>query len=98
MPYSRKDDVDMTFAYEEAHPEDGPFCWENHHEPIPQKPLDELLAHEQYLMFKTWMDAEGLDWGEIDYDDSLLNGIRIWANDPKTDERWEIDFTREEDK
>lgn len=58
----------------------------------PQEPLEEILTDEQKATLASWLDMGLVLDG---YDDTLLNGIRVFALDPKTDERWEIDFVRE---
>lgn len=66
------------------------------HAEKPQEPLDEILTDGQKTFLSNWLTMEGL---ELDgYDDTLLNGVRIFALDPKTDERWEIDFVRRKEK
>ena len=62
------------------------------HAEKPQEPLSEILTDKQVVMLNTWIHTERLAFEG--YDDTLLNGVRIFAVDPKTDERWEIDFVR----
>lgn len=57
-----------------------------------QEPLSDILNDAQMTLLSNWLTMENL---ELDgYEDGLLYGVRIFALDSKTDERWEIDFIR----
>ena len=67
------------------------------HKIKPQQPLSEILNDAQKTFLSNWLTMEELDENTLGWDDSLLNGVRVFADDPKTDERWEVDFTRRKD-
>ena len=64
------------------------------HKEKPKETLEEMLTDAQLTFLSNWITMEGLAPDTLSWDDSLLNGVRVWADDPKTDERWEIDFVR----
>ena len=75
---------------------DGNKMRETEHKLVPKRNLKDILDHAQYNMFNNWLEMEGMDKNSVRYEDDLLNGIRIFATDPRTDEQWEIDFTNRE--
>lgn len=68
----------------------------NSQEPIinSEEGLKEILTEDQMDFLYRWIDLEELDPKSVQCQDEYLNGIRVWALDPKTNEKWEIDFTR----
>lgn len=65
------------------------------HEEKPQVPLRSLLRESQERLLMEWIKINNIDEKSIGYDDSLLNGVRIFGDERSTDEKWEIDFTYE---
>lgn len=65
------------------------------HKEKPQVPLRSLLRESQEHLLMEWIKVNNIDEKSIGYDDSLLNGVRIFGDERSTDERWEIDFTYE---
>lgn len=66
------------------------------HKIKPQESLDNILTDAQKTFLSNWLIMEEM---ELDgYEDDLLNGVRIFALDSKTDERWEIDFTKRKEE
>ena len=65
------------------------------HEEKPKTPLTSLLRERQEHLLMDWIKVNNIDEKSIGYDDSLLNGVRIFGIQQSTDERWEIDFTYE---
>ena len=60
-----------------------------------QVPLRSLLRESQEHLLMEWIKVNNIDEKSIGYDDSLLNGVRVFGDDQSTDESWEIDFTYE---
>ena len=65
------------------------------HKEKPKTPLRSLLNERQEQLLMKWIEVNHIDRNSIGYDDSLLNGVRIFGVQQSTDERWEIDFTYE---
>lgn len=65
------------------------------HEEAPVKKLNELLTFDQLNLLDRWLLINELDKDTLMWGDDLLNGVRLRALDPKTDEYWEIDFVRQ---
>lgn len=65
------------------------------HEEKPKTPLRSLLRERQEHLLMDWIKVNNIDEKSIGYDDSLLNGVRVFGIQQSTDERWEIDFTYE---
>lgn len=63
------------------------------HKEKPQEPLRSLLSERQERLLMEWIDLNGIDENSILYDDTLLNGVRVFGVQLLTDEKWEIDFT-----
>ncbi|MBO7731566.1 MAG: hypothetical protein J6S67_03415 [Methanobrevibacter sp.] len=58
-------------------------------------PLRSLLRESQEHLLMEWIKVNNINENSIGYDDSLLNGVRVFGIQQPTDERWEIDFTYE---
>ena len=65
------------------------------HKEKPQVPLRSLLRKSQEHLLMEWIKVNNIDEKSIRYDDSLLNGVRVFGDERLTDEKWEIDFTYE---
>lgn len=65
------------------------------HKEKPQVPLRSLLRESQEHLLMEWIKVNNIYEKSIGYDDSLLNGVRVFGIQQSTDERWEIDFTYE---
>lgn len=65
------------------------------HKEKPKTPLMSLIRESQEHLLMEWIKVNHIDENSIEYDDSLLNGVRIFGVQQSTDERWEIDFTYE---
>lgn len=68
---------------------------EAEHVEKPQEPLRSLLGERQEHLLMDWIEVNKIDEKTIAYDDSLLNGVRVFGIQQLTDEKWEIDFTYE---
>lgn len=68
------------------------------HKEKPQVPLRSLLRENQEHLLMEWIKVNNIDEKSIRYDDSLLNGVRVFGVQKTTDEKWEIDFTYEGDE
>ena len=65
------------------------------HEEKPKTPLRSLLNEKQEQLLMKWIEVNHIDQNSIGYDDSLLNGVRVFGIQQSNDEKWEIDFTYE---
>lgn len=65
------------------------------HKEKPKIPLRSLLRESQEHLLMEWIKVNNIDEKSIGYDDSLLNGVRVFGDGRSTDEKWEIDFTYE---
>lgn len=65
------------------------------HEEKPKTPLRSLLGERQEHLLLNWVEVNCIDEDSIDYEDDLLNGVRVFGVQKTTDEKWEIDFTYE---
>jgi len=55
--------------------------------------LENILDEKQLSLLEDWIRANGINLESIEYEDDLLNGVRIWGkNDLFPAEPWEIDF------
>ncbi len=55
--------------------------------------LENILDKKQLSLLEDWIIANGINLESIEYEDDLLNGVRIWGiNDSSPAEPWEIDF------
>lgn len=55
--------------------------------------LENILDKKQLSLLEDWIRVNGINPESIEYEDDLLNGVRIWGrNDLFPDEPWEIDF------
>ena len=55
--------------------------------------LENILDKKQLSLLEDWIIANGINLESIEYEDDLLNGVRIWGrNDLFPAEPWEIDF------
>lgn len=55
--------------------------------------LENILDKKQLSLLEDWISANGINLESIEYEDDLLNGVRIWGrNDLFPAEPWEIDF------
>lgn len=55
--------------------------------------LENILDEKQLSLLEDWIRANGINPESIEYEDDLLNGVRIWGrNDLSPAEPWEIDF------
>lgn len=55
--------------------------------------LENILDEKQLSLLENWIRANGIKPESIEYEDDLLNGVRIWGrNDLFPAEPWEIDF------
>lgn len=68
---------------------------EDEHKEKPKAPLRSLIRESQEHLLMEWIKVNHINENSIGYDDSLLNGVRVFGIQQSTDERWEIDFTYE---
>lgn len=61
----------------------------------PKAALRSLLRERQEHLLLDWIEVNCIDENSIDYEDDLLNGVRVFGTQKSTDEKWEIDFTYE---
>lgn len=55
--------------------------------------LENILDKKQLSLLEDWIRVNGINLESIEYEDDLLNGVRIWGrNDLFPAEPWEIDF------
>lgn len=55
--------------------------------------LENILDKKQLSLLGDWIRVNGINLESIEYEDDLLNGVRIWGrNDLFPAEPWEIDF------
>lgn len=55
--------------------------------------LENILDKKQLSLLEDWIRVNGINLESIEYEDDLLNGVRIWGgNDLSPAEPWEIDF------
>lgn len=55
--------------------------------------LENILNEKQLSSLEDWIRVNGINLESIEYEDDLLNGVRIWGrNDLFPAEPWEIDF------
>lgn len=55
--------------------------------------LENILGKKQLSLLEDWIKVNGINLESIEYEDDLLNGVRIWGrNDLSPAEPWEIDF------
>ena len=55
--------------------------------------LENILDKKQLSLLEDWVKVNGINLESIEYEDDLLNGVRIWGrNDLFPAEPWEIDF------
>lgn len=55
--------------------------------------LENILDEKQLSLLEDWIRVNGINLESIEYEDDLLNGVRIWGrNDSFPAEPWEIDF------
>lgn len=57
--------------------------------------LENILDKKQLSLLEDWVRANEIKLESIEYEDDLLNGVRIWGrNDLFPAEPWEIDFVK----
>lgn len=55
--------------------------------------LENILDKKQLSLLEDWIRVNRINLESIEYEDDLLNGVRIWGrNDLFPAEPWEIDF------
>lgn len=54
--------------------------------------LEDILTNEQITLLERWLDVNGFEYAE--YQDDMLNGIRVYSERDKNGESWSIEFIR----